>query len=184
MQAISGPLQSRLTTLDLDFSRANRLPDDYDTDLESPWSNLSESSFPPRARTPSRSSVTLSSRSLRPGPRLLLEHHPERSQCILSKTDGTATHHSDERDDGTSHSSSQSASQSGPAAAHEHLVDLRVDGDRLHQLTRQQNYPTDEQCTHSSTCDSARSVEQSDHFTASPSLLSLTLTLSLSLSSR
>jgi hypothetical protein len=45
VQAINGPLQSRLTTLDLDFSRANRLPDDYDTDLESPWSNLSESSL-------------------------------------------------------------------------------------------------------------------------------------------
>jgi hypothetical protein len=36
-----------LTTLDLDFSRANRLPDDYDTDVESPWSNLSEPSFTP-----------------------------------------------------------------------------------------------------------------------------------------
>lgn len=45
IQAVNGPLQERMNVLDLDFSRANQLPDDYDTDLESAWSNLSEKSF-------------------------------------------------------------------------------------------------------------------------------------------
>ncbi|CAF1275359.1 unnamed protein product, partial [Adineta ricciae] len=38
--AINEPLQDRGIILDLDFNRANMLPDDYDTDLESVWSNL------------------------------------------------------------------------------------------------------------------------------------------------
>ncbi|CAF1134495.1 unnamed protein product [Adineta ricciae] len=37
--AINEPLQELMTVLDLDFDRANALPDDYDTDLESIWSN-------------------------------------------------------------------------------------------------------------------------------------------------
>ena len=40
-QAVNGPLQQRTSTLDLDSTRANALPDDYDTDLESPWGNPS-----------------------------------------------------------------------------------------------------------------------------------------------
>ncbi len=40
-QAINGPLQQRTSILDLDFSRANTFPQDYDTDLESEWSNPS-----------------------------------------------------------------------------------------------------------------------------------------------
>ena len=36
---MSGPLQQRTTILDKDLLRANTLPDDYDTDLESEWSN-------------------------------------------------------------------------------------------------------------------------------------------------
>ncbi|CAF1309622.1 unnamed protein product [Rotaria magnacalcarata] len=39
LSAINGPLQQRTNVLDLDFSRANTLPSDYDTDLESVWSN-------------------------------------------------------------------------------------------------------------------------------------------------
>ncbi|CAF4950220.1 unnamed protein product, partial [Rotaria socialis] len=39
--AINGPLQQRTNVLDLDFSRANTLPSDYDTDLELDWSNPS-----------------------------------------------------------------------------------------------------------------------------------------------
>lgn len=38
---MNGPLQGRMLTLDLDNSRANQLPADYDTDLESIWSNPS-----------------------------------------------------------------------------------------------------------------------------------------------
>ncbi|CAF4233203.1 unnamed protein product, partial [Adineta steineri] len=38
--AINGPLQGRTLILDLDSSRANTIPQDYDTDLESDWSNL------------------------------------------------------------------------------------------------------------------------------------------------
>jgi hypothetical protein len=41
-KAINGPLQQRTTILDLDFSRANNFPADYDTNLESDWSNLSK----------------------------------------------------------------------------------------------------------------------------------------------
>ena len=41
LTAVNGPLQQRTTVLDLDFSRANSLPEDYDTDLESAWSNPS-----------------------------------------------------------------------------------------------------------------------------------------------
>ncbi len=41
IQAINGPLQQRTNVLDLDLSRANTIPQDYDTDLESEWSNLS-----------------------------------------------------------------------------------------------------------------------------------------------
>ncbi|UJR17432.1 hypothetical protein I4U23_004327 [Adineta vaga] len=37
--AINEPLQDRGIILDLDFNRANIFPDDYDTDLESIWSN-------------------------------------------------------------------------------------------------------------------------------------------------
>ncbi|CAM4949155.1 unnamed protein product [Rotaria socialis] len=39
LTAINGPLQQRTNVLDLDFSRANTLPSDYDTDLELDWSN-------------------------------------------------------------------------------------------------------------------------------------------------
>lgn len=42
-QAINGLLQQRSKALDLDLIRANQLPDDYDTDLESEWSNPSKS---------------------------------------------------------------------------------------------------------------------------------------------
>ncbi|UJR06650.1 hypothetical protein I4U23_010936 [Adineta vaga] len=38
--AVNGPLQQRTTILDLDSSRATVFPNDYDTDLESAWSNL------------------------------------------------------------------------------------------------------------------------------------------------
>lgn len=38
-KAINGPLQQRTNVLDLDSSRANSLPLDYDTDLESEWAN-------------------------------------------------------------------------------------------------------------------------------------------------
>ncbi len=41
IQAINGPLQQRTSVLDSDFSNANTFPQDYDTDLESDWSNLS-----------------------------------------------------------------------------------------------------------------------------------------------
>jgi len=39
---VNGPLQQRTNVLNLDSSRASTLPDDYDTDLESAWSNLSK----------------------------------------------------------------------------------------------------------------------------------------------
>ncbi len=41
-QAVNEPLQERGNTLDLDFTRVNAFPDDYDTDLESEWSSYSE----------------------------------------------------------------------------------------------------------------------------------------------
>ncbi len=41
-QAVNGPLQERGTVLDLDTVRANAFPVDYDTDLESVWSNPSK----------------------------------------------------------------------------------------------------------------------------------------------
>ncbi len=44
-QAINGPLQQRTSILDLDDIRANTFPQDYDTDLESDWSNLSKTIF-------------------------------------------------------------------------------------------------------------------------------------------
>ncbi|CAF0823152.1 unnamed protein product [Adineta steineri] len=39
-KAVNGPLQERTLVLDLDSSRATNFPDDYDTDIESEWSNL------------------------------------------------------------------------------------------------------------------------------------------------
>ena len=45
MQAVNGPLQHRTAVLDLDFSRANTFPEDYDTDLELDWANPSTISF-------------------------------------------------------------------------------------------------------------------------------------------
>ncbi len=45
IQAINGPLQQRTTVLDLDWSRANDFPSDYDTDIESVWSDISKSFF-------------------------------------------------------------------------------------------------------------------------------------------
>jgi hypothetical protein len=44
-KAINGPLQQRTSILDLDDSRANTFPQDYDTDIESEWSNLSKMIF-------------------------------------------------------------------------------------------------------------------------------------------
>jgi hypothetical protein len=41
-KAINGPLQQRTIVLDLDYSRANTFPQDYDTDLEYAWSNPSK----------------------------------------------------------------------------------------------------------------------------------------------
>ncbi|CAF1124779.1 unnamed protein product [Adineta steineri] len=40
LNAVNGPLQGRTDVLDLDYSRANAISTDYDTDLESAWSNL------------------------------------------------------------------------------------------------------------------------------------------------
>ncbi|CAF1369352.1 unnamed protein product [Adineta ricciae] len=40
LSAVNGPLQERTQILDLDYSRANTITSDYDTDLESSWSNL------------------------------------------------------------------------------------------------------------------------------------------------
>ncbi|CAF1320727.1 unnamed protein product [Adineta steineri] len=40
LNAVNGPLQGRTDVLDLDYSRANAISTDYDTDLESQWSNL------------------------------------------------------------------------------------------------------------------------------------------------
>jgi hypothetical protein len=39
---VNGPLQGRTSSLDLDVSRANALTTDYETDLESSFSNLSK----------------------------------------------------------------------------------------------------------------------------------------------
>ena len=46
-----GSLQNRIQVLDVDFERANDLPEDYETDLELEWSNPSRSAtliFPER----------------------------------------------------------------------------------------------------------------------------------------
>ena len=43
LQAVNKPLQARGNPLDLDFTRANTPPEDYDTDLESAWNNESKS---------------------------------------------------------------------------------------------------------------------------------------------
>ncbi|CAF3969202.1 unnamed protein product, partial [Adineta steineri] len=40
LSAVNGPLQQRTTILNLDSLRATTFPSDYDTDLESEWSNL------------------------------------------------------------------------------------------------------------------------------------------------
>ncbi|CAF4256679.1 unnamed protein product, partial [Adineta steineri] len=40
LNGVNGPLQGRTEVLDLDSSRANVISTDYDTDLESAWSNL------------------------------------------------------------------------------------------------------------------------------------------------
>ncbi|CAF1687379.1 unnamed protein product, partial [Adineta ricciae] len=40
LTAVSGPLQERMMVLDADFVRATSFPQDYDSDLELPWSNL------------------------------------------------------------------------------------------------------------------------------------------------
>ncbi len=42
IQAVNAPLQQRAIALDLDTTRANAFPVDYDTDLEYDWSNLSK----------------------------------------------------------------------------------------------------------------------------------------------
>ncbi len=42
IQAVNGPLQQRTNVLDLDSTRANTFPIDYDTDIEYAWSDLSE----------------------------------------------------------------------------------------------------------------------------------------------
>lgn len=42
LKAIHGPLQERGIILHLDYNRANTFPTDYDTDLESDWTNESE----------------------------------------------------------------------------------------------------------------------------------------------
>jgi hypothetical protein len=39
---VNGPLQQRTNILDSDLSDATTIPVDYDTDLESEWSNLSK----------------------------------------------------------------------------------------------------------------------------------------------
>ncbi|UJR12876.1 hypothetical protein I4U23_017050 [Adineta vaga] len=40
LSGVNGLLQRRTILLDLDYSRSNTITSDYDTDLESPWSNL------------------------------------------------------------------------------------------------------------------------------------------------
>ena len=39
-QGANGPLQERTSILDLDWTRANAFPTDYETDLDLDWSNL------------------------------------------------------------------------------------------------------------------------------------------------
>ena len=41
-EASNGALQQRAISLNVDYERANTFPQDYDTDLESEWSNLSK----------------------------------------------------------------------------------------------------------------------------------------------
>lgn len=41
VKGVNGPIQERTIILDLDRTRANTIPNDYDTDLELDWSNLS-----------------------------------------------------------------------------------------------------------------------------------------------
>lgn len=41
LQAVHGSLQNRIQVLEVDFDRANDLPDDYETDVELEWSNPS-----------------------------------------------------------------------------------------------------------------------------------------------
>ncbi len=40
IQGVNGPLQQRTHVLNSDFIYATKFPEDYDTDLESDWSNL------------------------------------------------------------------------------------------------------------------------------------------------
>ena len=41
LQGVHSPLQGRSSILDLDFARANQMPADYESDLDSIWSNPS-----------------------------------------------------------------------------------------------------------------------------------------------
>ena len=39
-KAINGLLQGRLAESDIDYERANKLPEDFDSDIELEWSNV------------------------------------------------------------------------------------------------------------------------------------------------
>ena len=82
-KAINGPLQERGAALNLDYNRANTFPADYDTDLESDWTNESES--PGRHESAAmldRSDFRIICR----WKRFFLGNHSERSKQILSET--------------------------------------------------------------------------------------------------
>lgn len=145
-QAVNAPLQQRTRALDLDVTRANTLPVDYETNIELEWANPSneiDAVFSSLSLSPL---VGCSCRSVRRWQRLLVQRHPTRSECLLSTTKCTSNRRSGGCDDHVAHQGTQRSSECRPAAHDQHFVDLHVVGDAAHRFARQQTTSTTRQC--------------------------------------
>lgn len=94
LKAVNGPLQQRTTVLDLDLSRSNTFPADYDTDIESEWSNPSKYTF----INTIIEKYTFHFRSLCWWKWFVIWCNTKRSKWILSKTISYSTDQSNEWD--------------------------------------------------------------------------------------
>ena len=136
-EAANGPLQQRTLILDLDASRANHVPDDYDTDLESEWAN--PSTFHIHF---AMSLLCTVSRSVCRWHWLLVGHDPIRAKSVLSATARQSDPVEDHCNSWTVNQGFERASQYGPEYDDEHVVCLHVGRDCIRSIAGQQNPPS------------------------------------------
>ena len=128
--------------MDLDHTRANRFPEDYDTDLESEWAR-------------SRKMATLLSPSNHRSPlvvifrfvcrwyRLLLGHNSERSKSVLSETNSRSHTKPSVANGRLAEIGSEPPFEYRANRHYEHVIRVHVREDAVFAIDREYAYSTD-----------------------------------------